>query len=89
MFGKWDGGGSDVDTEASSEEGSLGASLCDSVGLEFDVVRGGRVVVDGGGGGVEATGGGRAGTGGSVQGKMDSNPLGKACLLHEKLFSQE
>jgi len=78
LFGKWDGGGSDVDTEASSEEGSLGASLCDSVGSKFDVAEGGRVTVDGGGR-VEATGGGRAGNGGPVQGKMDSTPLRKAC----------
>jgi len=31
-LGKWDGGASEVDIEASSEEGSVGASLCDSVG---------------------------------------------------------
>ncbi|KAL9303758.1 hypothetical protein ACSQ67_021021 [Phaseolus vulgaris] len=34
-FGKWNGGGSEVDTEASSDDGSLGASLCDSVGSDF------------------------------------------------------
>ncbi|KAL9322370.1 hypothetical protein ACSQ67_010423 [Phaseolus vulgaris] len=34
-IGKWNDGGSEVDTEASSDEGSLGASLCDSVGLDF------------------------------------------------------
>ncbi|KAL9319625.1 hypothetical protein ACSQ67_011464 [Phaseolus vulgaris] len=33
-LGKWDGGTYEVDTEASSDEGSLGASLCDSVGSE-------------------------------------------------------
>ncbi|KAL9322144.1 hypothetical protein ACSQ67_010197 [Phaseolus vulgaris] len=62
------------------EEGSLGASLCDSVGSKFDVAEGGRVTVDGGGR-VEATGGGRAGNGGPVQGKMDSTPLGKALRM--------
>ncbi|ESW26204.1 hypothetical protein PHAVU_003G099400, partial [Phaseolus vulgaris] len=72
-IGKWDGGGSEVDTEASSDEGSLGASLCDSVGSEFGAA---------GEGGVGAVGGGRLGNEETVQGKLNPNFLGKERQLH-------
>ena len=66
MFsGKWDGGGSEVDTEASSEEGSVGASLSVSAGSEFEVARGGNEGGEGGGG-MEVNGGGDEGNEGSV-----------------------
>lgn len=57
---KWDGGGSKVDTEASSEEGSLGASLCDSADSKIEVGGGGRVGNEGGGG-MDVVGDGGAG----------------------------
>jgi len=72
-IGKWDGGGSEVDTEASSDEGSLGASLCDSVGSEFGAA---------GEGGVGVVGGGRLGNEETVQGKLDPDFLGKERHLH-------
>ena len=49
-LGKWDGGVSEVDIEANFDEGSVGASLCDSVGSELGVA---------GDGGVGAVGEGR------------------------------
>ncbi|KAL9277091.1 hypothetical protein ACSQ67_025359 [Phaseolus vulgaris] len=57
VSGNWDGGGSEVDTEASSEEGSVGASLGVSAKFEFEAVGGGEVG-DEGGGGTEVYGGG-------------------------------
>jgi len=75
LFGKWDGGGSEVDTEASSEEGSLGASLCDSVDSEFEVAGRGRVGVVGGGR-ADVAGEGRVGNEELVQGRLESIPLG-------------
>ena len=68
-LGRWDGSGSEVDTEASSDEGSLGASLCDSVDSAFGAA---------GEGGVGDAGGGRMGNEETVQGKLD---LG--CLEHK------
>jgi len=67
LFGRWDGGGSEVDTEASSEEGSLGASICDSVDSELAVAGSGRVGV---------VGGGRVENEELVQGRVESIPLG-------------
>ncbi|KAL9325906.1 hypothetical protein ACSQ67_006551 [Phaseolus vulgaris] len=52
VSGNWDGGGSEVDTEASSEEGSVGASLGVSAESEFEEFG------DEGGGGTEVYGGG-------------------------------
>ncbi|ESW07945.1 hypothetical protein PHAVU_009G005600, partial [Phaseolus vulgaris] len=73
-LGKWDGGVSEVDTEASSDEGSLGASLYDSVGSEFGAAEEG---------GVGVVGEGRMGNEETVQGKLDSDCLGKERQLHE------
>jgi len=73
-LGKWDGGVSEVDTEASSDEGSLGASLYDFVGSEF----GGAEE-----GGVGVVGEGRMGNEETVQGKLDLDCLGKERQLHE------
>ncbi|KAL9331516.1 hypothetical protein ACSQ67_001126 [Phaseolus vulgaris] len=67
-IGKWNGGGLEVDTEASSDEGSLGASLCDSVGSDFGEAGEGEVGV---------VGGGRLGFEETVRGKLDSDFLGK------------
>ncbi|KAL9277107.1 hypothetical protein ACSQ67_025343 [Phaseolus vulgaris] len=52
--------GSKVDTEASSQEGSLGASLCDSADSKIEVGGGGRVGNEGGGG-MDVVGDGGAG----------------------------
>ncbi|KAL9298434.1 hypothetical protein ACSQ67_024330 [Phaseolus vulgaris] len=38
--GKWNGGYSEVDTEAGSEEGGAGGSLRDSVGFDYEEVPG-------------------------------------------------
>ncbi|KAL9298172.1 hypothetical protein ACSQ67_024068 [Phaseolus vulgaris] len=57
----------EVDTEASSEEGSLGASICDSVDSELAVAGSGRVGV---------VGGGRVENEELVQGRVESIPLG-------------
>jgi len=73
-LGKWDGGASEVDTEASSDEGSLGGSLCGSLGLEDGAAREG---------GESAVGEGRMGNEDTVQGKLDSVCLGKERQLHE------
>ena len=71
VSGNWDGGGSEVDTEASSEEGSVGASLGVSAKFEFEAVGGGEVG-DEGGGGTEVYGGGD-----DVQGRRVSSTLGR------------
>ncbi|ESW17972.1 hypothetical protein PHAVU_006G002800, partial [Phaseolus vulgaris] len=71
VSGNWDGGGSEVDTEASSEEGSVGASLGVSAKSEFEAVGGGEVG-DEGGGGTEVYGGGD-----DVQGRRVSSTLGR------------
>ena len=73
-LGKWDGGTYEVDTEASPDEGSLGASLCDSVGSEDGAA---------GEGGAGAAGEGRMGFEDTVQGKLVLECLGKERQLHE------
>ncbi|KAL9324202.1 hypothetical protein ACSQ67_009059 [Phaseolus vulgaris] len=49
-LGKWNGGASEVDTEASSDDESVGASLCDSVGSELGLAGDGGVGAAGEGG---------------------------------------
>jgi len=68
-LGKWNGGASEVDTEeASSDDRSVGASLCDSVGSELGMAEdGGAGAVGGGGMEMEVT----------VQGKVGPGCLGK------------
>jgi len=75
-LGKWDGGASEVDTEARSDEGSVGASLCDSVGSELGMA---------GDGGVDTVGEGGMEDEETVQGKLDPVCLGKGRQLHEGL----
>ncbi|KAL9277056.1 hypothetical protein ACSQ67_025396 [Phaseolus vulgaris] len=74
-LGKWDGGTYEVDIEASPDEGSLGASLCDSVGSEDGAA---------GEGGAGAAGEGRMGFEDTVQGKLVLECLGKERQLHEE-----
>jgi len=86
LCGKWDGGGSEVDTEASSEEGSVGASLCDSAESEFEVAGGGKVGGVGGRGKVK--GDGDVGNEGLVQGRRESLLLGRMSKQDEGALSQ-
>jgi len=43
FYAKWNGGFSEVDTEAGSEEGEVGGSFCDSVAFDFGEAIGGGV----------------------------------------------
>ncbi|KAK8466935.1 hypothetical protein PHAVU_008G195328 [Phaseolus vulgaris] len=67
-LGKWNGGALEVDTEANSDDGSVGASLCDSVGSELGLA---------GDGGVGAVGEGGLELEETVQGMVDPVCLGK------------
>jgi len=80
-LGRWVGGGSEVDTEESSDEGSLGASVCDSVDSGIGVA---------GDGGVGDAGEGRPGVEVevTVQGKLGLSCLGKEHKLHEGLVQE-
>jgi len=83
----WDGGGSEVDIEASSEEGSVGASIGVSMESEFEAAGGGDVGGEGGGG-MEGYGGGVEGNEGAVQSRRDSSNLGMLRKQGEGVFSQ-